>query len=72
MERARIVAALTRFTRSVDLAEEFAQNALIAALLNWSASGIPNKPGAWLIAPAKRRAIDNCRRTKGWATTCSG
>lgn len=64
MERARIVAALARFTRSVDLAEEFAQDALIAALRNWPEAGIPDKPGAWLIASAKRRAIDHFRRTK--------
>lgn len=64
MERARIVAALTRFTRSVDLAEEFAQDALIAALRNWPVSGIPDKPGAWLIASARRRAIDNFRRAR--------
>ena len=64
MERARIVAALARFTRSVDLAEEFAQDALIAALRNWPGAGIPDKPGAWLIASAKRRAIDHFRRAK--------
>lgn len=64
MERARIVAALARFTRSVDLAEEFAQDALIAALRNWPESGIPDKPGAWLIASARRRAIDHFRRVR--------
>ncbi|MBA8909727.1 MULTISPECIES: RNA polymerase sigma factor [Aminobacter] len=64
MERARIVAALTRFTRSVDLAEELAQDALIAALRNWPVSGIPDKPGAWLITSARRRAIDHFRRAK--------
>ncbi|MCX8568283.1 RNA polymerase sigma factor [Aminobacter sp. MET-1] len=64
MERARILAALARFTRSVDLAEEFAQDALIAALRNWPEAGIPDKPGAWLIASAKRRAIDHFRRAK--------
>ncbi|WP_432283606.1 RNA polymerase sigma factor [Aminobacter sp. BA135] len=64
MERARIVAALARFTRSVDLAEELAQDALIAALRNWPVSGIPDKPGAWLITSARRRAIDHFRRAK--------
>lgn len=64
MERARIVAALARFSRNVDLAEEFAQDALIAALRSWPVSGIPDKPGAWLIASARRRAIDHFRRTK--------
>ncbi|WAX93312.1 RNA polymerase sigma factor [Aminobacter sp. NyZ550] len=64
MERARIVAALTRITRSVDLAEELAQDALIAALRNWPVSGIPDKPGAWLITSARRRAIDHFRRAK--------
>lgn len=64
MERARIVAALARFTRSVDLAEEFAQDALIAALRNWPEGGIPDKPGAWLIASARRRAIDHFRRAR--------
>lgn len=64
MERARIVAALARFTRSVDLAEEFAQDALIAALRSWPETGVPDKPGAWLIASARRRAIDHFRRAK--------
>ena len=64
MERARIVAALARFTRSVDLAEEFAQDALIAALRNWPVSGIPDRPGAWLITSARCRAIDHFRRAK--------
>lgn len=64
IERARIVAALARFTRSVDLAEEFAQDALIAALRSWPETGIPDKPGAWLIASARRRAIDHFRRAK--------
>ncbi|MEO5326581.1 RNA polymerase sigma factor [Mesorhizobium sp. CC13] len=64
MERARIVAALARFMRSVDLAEEFAQDALIAALRNWPEGGIPDKPGAWLIASARRRAIDHFRRAR--------
>lgn len=64
IERARILAALARFTRSIDLAEEFAQDALIAALRSWPAAGIPDKPSAWLIASARRRAIDHFRRAK--------
>ncbi|PWK66888.1 RNA polymerase sigma factor [Aminobacter sp. AP02] len=64
MERARIIAALARFTRNVDLAEEFAQDALIAALRSWPEDGVPDKPGGWLITSARRRAIDHFRRTK--------
>ena len=50
--------------RDVGLAEELAQDALVAALEQWPASGIPEKPGAWLTATAKRRAIDRLRRHK--------
>lgn len=64
IERARIIATLTRFVRDVGLAEEFAQDALIAALRHWPETGVPDKPGAWLIATAKRRAIDHFRRAK--------
>lgn len=64
IERARIIAVLTRFSRDVGLAEEFAQDALIAALRHWPDTGVPDKPGAWLIAAAKRRAIDHFRRAK--------
>src|SRR5687767_15953890 len=62
MESARIVAALTRVTGDVGLAEELAQDALVAALEQWPASGVPDKPGAWLMATAKHRAIDLLRR----------
>lgn len=64
MESARIIAGLTRMVRDVGLAEELAQDALVAALEQWPASGIPDKPGAWLMAAAKNRAIDLWRRKK--------
>jgi RNA polymerase sigma factor (sigma-70 family) len=62
IERARLVAGLARLTRSIDLAEELAQDALLAALVEWPKTGVPSKPGAWLMAVAKRRAIDALRR----------
>src|SRR5687767_5477622 len=62
MESARIVAALTRVTGDVGLAEELAQDALVAALEKWPQSGVPDKPGAWLMATAKHRAVDVLRR----------
>jgi len=64
IESARIIAGLTRIVRDVGLAEELAQDALVAALEQWPKSGIPDKPGAWLMATAKHRAIDNFRRHK--------
>jgi len=62
IESARIIAGLTRIVRDVGLAEELAQDALVAALEQWPKSGIPDKPGAWLMATAKHRAIDSFRR----------
>jgi len=62
MESARIVAALTRMVRDVGVAEELAQDALVAALERWPESGIPDNPGAWLTTVAKRRAVDHIRR----------
>ena len=62
LESTRLVAALVRITRDVGLAEDLAQDALEAALAQWPESGIPDKPGAWLMAVAKRRAIDTFRR----------
>src|SRR3546814_18720193 len=53
---------LARLTRDVDRAEELAQEALLSALTDWPASGVPKRPGAWLMAAAKRRAIDGFRR----------
>jgi RNA polymerase sigma-70 factor, ECF subfamily len=64
IESARIIAGLTRIVRDVGLAEELAQDALVAALEQWPRSGIPDNPGAWLMAAAKNRAIDLWRRNK--------
>lgn len=64
IESARIIAGLTRIVRDVGLAEELAQDALVAALVQWPQSGIPDNPGAWLMAAAKNRAIDLWRRNK--------
>ena len=60
----RLVAALTRVVRDVGLAEEFAQDAFVSALSQWSSDGIPRNPGAWLMSVAKRRAIDYFRRAQ--------
>ncbi len=62
IESARLIAGLARIVRDLGLAEELAQDALVAALEGWPASGIPNNPGAWLMATAKHRAIDTLRR----------
>ena len=64
IESAKIIASLTRITRDVGVSEELAQDALVAALEQWPSSGIPEKPGAWLMASAKNRAIDRFRRNK--------
>jgi RNA polymerase sigma factor (sigma-70 family) len=64
IESARIIAGLARIVRDVGLAEELAQDALVAALERWPESGIPDNPGAWLMATAKHRAIDMFRRNK--------
>lgn len=61
IESARVIAALVRMVRDVSLAEDFAQDALLAALESWPVKGIPDNPGAWLTATAKRRAIDHFR-----------
>ena len=62
IESARIIAGLARMVRDVGLAEELAQDALVAALEQWPESGVPDNPGAWLMATAKHRAIDRIRR----------
>ncbi len=62
IESPRLIAGLTRLTRDVGVAEDLAQDALVAALEQWPASGVPANPGAWLMAIAKRRAIDRFRR----------
>ncbi|HVS05342.1 MAG TPA: RNA polymerase sigma factor [Candidatus Dormibacteraeota bacterium] len=64
LESARLIAGLARIVHDVGLAEELAQDALVAALEQWPESGIPDKPGAWLMGTAKHRAIDLLRRRK--------
>jgi RNA polymerase sigma-70 factor, ECF subfamily len=64
IESARLIAGLTRITGDVGLAEDLAQDALVAALERWPEAGIPDNPGAWLMATAKHRAIDQLRRGK--------
>ncbi len=69
IESARLIAGLARLTRDVGLAEDLAQDALVAALEQWPAAGVPANPGAWLMAVAKRRAIDGMRRAPMLART---
>jgi RNA polymerase sigma factor (sigma-70 family) len=64
IESARLIAGLARIVRDVGLAEDLAQDALVAALERWPESGVPDNPGAWLMATAKHRAIDALRRGK--------
>ncbi|HEY5970994.1 MAG TPA: RNA polymerase sigma factor, partial [Pseudoxanthomonas sp.] len=64
IESARLIAGLARMVRDVGLAEELAQDALVAALEKWPQTGVPDNPGAWLMATAKHRAIDRLRRSK--------
>lgn len=64
MESAKIVAALARLTRDVAVAEELAQDAMVAALETWPAQGLPDKPAAWLMATARNRALDRLRHAK--------
>src|SRR5689334_15914772 len=64
MESARLIAGLARMVKDVGLAEELAQDALVTALEKWPEAGIPDNPGAWLMATAKNRAIDALRRHK--------
>jgi len=64
IESARLIAGLARIVRDVGLAEELAQDALVIALERWPESGVPDNPGAWLMATAKHRAIDRLRRRK--------
>lgn len=62
LESTRLIAALVRIVRDVGLAEDFAQDAIVAALTQWPSSGIPDNPGAWLMTTAKRRAVDAFRQ----------
>jgi RNA polymerase sigma factor (sigma-70 family) len=64
IESPRIIAGIARIVHDLGLAEELAQDALVAALEHWPASGIPDNPGAWLTVAARHRAIDHLRRNK--------
>ena len=64
IERAKLIAGLARLVRNIDRAEELAQDALVIALSEWPKTGVPANPGAWLMAVAKRRAIDALRRDR--------
>ena len=64
IESARLIAGLTRFVHDVGIAEDLAQDALVAALEQWPESGVPSNPGAWLMTAGKHRAIDRMRRDK--------
>jgi RNA polymerase sigma factor (sigma-70 family) len=67
LESARLIAGLARLVRDVGLAEELAQDALVAALEQWPESGVPGNPGAWLMTIGKRRAVDHIRRQERYA-----
>ena len=64
IEQPRLITGLSRMLRDVPLAEELTQDALLAALEHWPATGVPEQPGAWLMATAKRRALDHLRRSR--------
>jgi len=64
IESAKVIAGVARMVRDIGLAEEFAQEALLAALETWPGTGVPDSPGAWLMATAKNRALDHFRRDK--------
>src|SRR5437016_5622524 len=64
IESARLIAGLARLVGDIGVAEDLAQDALVAALEQWPQSGVPDNPGAWLMATAKHRAIDHLRRGK--------
>jgi RNA polymerase sigma factor (sigma-70 family) len=64
IEQPRLITGLSRMLRDVPLAEDFTQDALLAALEHWSQAGLPENPGAWLMATAKRRALDHLRRRR--------
>lgn len=72
IESARIIAGVARIVRDVGIAEELAQDALVAALEQWPESGVPDNPGAWLMATAKHRAIDLVRRRETYARKLAG
>jgi len=64
IESAKIIGGVARLVRDVGLAEELAQDTLLSALERWPATGVPDNPGAWLMAAAKNRALDHFRRVK--------
>jgi predicted RNA polymerase sigma factor len=64
IESARLIASLARIVQDIGLAEDLAQETLLSALEKWPESGVPDKPGAWLMAVAKNRAIDVLRRNQ--------
>src|ERR1700674_2916353 len=64
IEQPRLITSLARLLRDVPLAEDLTQEALLVALERWPATGVPDKPGAWLMATAKRRALDHLRRDR--------
>ncbi|MGH2610509.1 MAG: sigma factor, partial [Tepidiformaceae bacterium] len=64
IEAPKLIASLARMVRDIGVAEDLAQDALVAALEQWPESGVPRNPGAWLMATAKHRAIDQFRRNK--------
>src|ERR1700684_3422677 len=64
MESARLIAGLARYTNDIGLAEELAQDAVVAALEQWPKAGVPRNSGAWLMTVAKRRAVDLFRRNR--------
>ena len=64
IESARLIASLARIVRDVGVAEDLAQEALVAALEQWPESGVPDNPGAWLMGTAKHRAVDRLRRAE--------
>src|ERR1700736_2209726 len=64
IEQPRLITGLSRMLRDVPLAEDLTQEALLAALEHWPVTGVPDKPGAWLMASAKRRALDHLRRRR--------
>ena len=64
IESARIVAGVARIVRDVGLAEELAQDALVAALEHWPRDGVPERPGAWLLTAARNNALDRLRRDR--------
>ena len=72
IESARLIAGLARIVRDVGLAEDLAQDALVAALEQWPETGVPDNPGAWLMATAKHRAIDALRREQSAGAQARG